>query len=423
MKQFLCLLIIFLSTHYVNAQWQLTTCACNGGVESVASSGSYIFAGTYNGVKMYLSPDNGENWTAVTNNLSTIAYAAVVSSIAISGSNIYIGVSGGNGCGVFKSINNGGNWNAANNGLTYIYNGISFTYGISSIAISEANIFAGTSGGVFLSTNNGGSWSAVNNGLIENTNISSLAINGEKIFAGTEGGGVFLSTNNGGNWIAVNSGLTNLYISTLASSGTDIFAGGGFLGEAGVNISTNNGASWKPMNNGLTDIFGDTASIYTIAINGVNIFVGSSSKGIFLSTNNGGNWKAVNNGLPYDSYNNEYYSINSLTISGSNIFAGTDAGVCKRALSDIVGVNELINENGELRVYPNPANSLLVVSYSLLGKSKTVMEMLDVTGQVVKTQLITGKLTNVDILDLAKGVYIVKVSNENGVAVKKLIKN
>ena len=46
-----------------------------------------------------------------------------------------------------------------------------------------------------------------------------------KLFAGTYDGGVFLSTNNGATWTAVNAGLPNAFVTALALSGTDLFAG------------------------------------------------------------------------------------------------------------------------------------------------------------------------------------------------------
>ena len=70
------------------------------------------------------------------------------------------------------------------------------------IALKGAYVFAGTAEGMFLSTNNGTSWDAVSNGL-PNINISSIAISGGNIFAGTAGDdeasgeGIFLSTDNG----------------------------------------------------------------------------------------------------------------------------------------------------------------------------------------------------------------------------------
>ena len=68
-------------------------------LKSIAISGSNIFAGTSDGV--YLSTDNGNNWTAVNNGLS--GNSLFVESIAISGSNIFAGTYRG---GVFISNDN-----------------------------------------------------------------------------------------------------------------------------------------------------------------------------------------------------------------------------------------------------------------------------------------------------------------------------
>src|SRR5947208_2499102 len=96
---------------------------------------------------------------------------------------------------------------------------------IQCIAISGSSIFAGTAynDGVFLSTNNGASWAPVNSGL-SNTNVTSLVIVGNNIFAGTQGG-VFMSANNGSSWSSVSSGISTLWILSLATNGTYIYAG------------------------------------------------------------------------------------------------------------------------------------------------------------------------------------------------------
>ena len=108
---------------------------------------------------------------------------------------------------------------------------------VSSLAVSGTNLFAGTlGGGVFLSTNNGTSWTAASTGLTSvvgdfdpATDVRALAVSpngtgGTNLFAGTDGG-VFLSTNNGTSWTAASTGLTNTYVRALAVSGTNLFAG------------------------------------------------------------------------------------------------------------------------------------------------------------------------------------------------------
>ncbi|MBN2037943.1 MAG: DUF1565 domain-containing protein [Chitinispirillaceae bacterium] len=140
-----------------------------------------------------------------------------VRTLAVSGTNIFAGTWDG---GVFLSTNNGANWTAVNNGLTNLI--------IQSLAAIGSNLFAGTDGGgVFLSTDNGASWTAANNGITD-LDIRALAVSGSSLFAGTNSGGVFLSTDNGASWSAVNTGLNGYrarQILTLAASSTHLFAG------------------------------------------------------------------------------------------------------------------------------------------------------------------------------------------------------
>jgi len=62
---------------------------------------------------------------------------------------------------------------------------------ITSFAAIGPKLFA-AAGGVFLSTDQGESWIAVNEGLT-NLGVRALAVAGEKLFAGTFGGGVFVT--------------------------------------------------------------------------------------------------------------------------------------------------------------------------------------------------------------------------------------
>ncbi len=138
-------------------------------------------------------------------------YGGIIYALAIDLATNYIYAAPFINGGIFLSTDNGSNWTAIDNGLS--------NPDVRAIAISGSNIYAGTTGGgVFLSTNNGSNWTAVNNGLSERDYVRSLAISGSNIFAGTYGGGVFLSTNNGSSWIEVNNGLTEKNVYSLAIS-------------------------------------------------------------------------------------------------------------------------------------------------------------------------------------------------------------
>jgi hypothetical protein len=186
---------------------------------------------------------------------------------------------------------------------------------IFSIAISGNNVFAGTNGGVFLSTNNGISWNQTSNGLPTSAgNVNALAINGNNVYAGIGGSGIYLSTNNGSSWTGINNGLPST-VYTIALQGNNIFAG--IFGN-GIYLSTDNGSSWSEVNNGLTNKY-----VTSLAIKGNNVFaasgLGNGESGVFLSTDSGSNWSKMNNGLT-DTL------VSVITISDDNVFAGTASG-------------------------------------------------------------------------------------------------
>lgn len=74
-----------------------------------------------------------------------------------------------------------------------------------------------------------------------------------------------------------------------------------------------------------------------------------------------------------------------------------------------------VNENNNTVVaYPNPATDVLTIETSV-GEGN--IEIVDVTGRVVKTAVINSNLTRVDVSDLSSGVYVYRV---NGVAQGKV---
>ena len=51
-----------------------------------------------------------------------------------------------------------------------------------------------------------------------------------------------------------------------------------------------------------------------------------------------------------------------------------------------------------------------------------MIELYSITGALIKTLPIQSRLTKLNIANLARGVYILKVMNDTGVEVKKLIR-
>jgi len=139
----------------------------------LAVNGNNVFAGTDN-YGVYLSTNNGTNWTQTSfNNQSVI-------SLAVNRNNIFAGTYNNNG--VYLSTNNGTGW--AQTSLNFLR--------VQSLGVTGNNVFVGTSlNGVFVSNNNGGSWTARNEGLNNALNILTLCIFNNYIYAGTYGYGVY----------------------------------------------------------------------------------------------------------------------------------------------------------------------------------------------------------------------------------------
>jgi len=112
---------------------------------------------------------------------------------------------------------------------------------------------------------------------------------------------------------AKTTGLEGGIIHALVTKDGNLFAG---TEGAGVFISTDNGTSWSAVNAGLGNLY-----IWSLTVSGTNLFAGTGS-GVYRSSDNGATWIPANAGI-------ENETVRSLAVSGSYLFAGTgyDHGV------------------------------------------------------------------------------------------------
>lgn len=199
---------VFRSTNQGQSWTHASTGLSDRNVNGLLISGSSLFAATNGGV--FRSTDQGQSWILAGNGLTGLRVLALCEN----GGTLYAGTDGS---GIFVSTNNGQSWSAGNVGLGNL--------DVRSLIVSGTSLFAGTlSGGIFRSTDGGRSWTAVNKDLPPRLPVFSFAVSGTKLYAGTVYG-VFVSTDNGENWKQINAGLSNLYVTSLALSGKDLLAG------------------------------------------------------------------------------------------------------------------------------------------------------------------------------------------------------
>ncbi len=158
---------------------------------------------------LFYSTDLGKNWSTMNNGDLNL----VLSSIASRNNEVYVGSEFGN---FYKTTNFGQNWENLKSGP--------LVSTIKSILVENENIFLGTSSGVYLSVDGGKNWTSISQGL-SNFDINSIIKIGEKLIAGTNGGGIFFSNNNGKIWIEINEENPDYKILSLAFDDEYVYAG------------------------------------------------------------------------------------------------------------------------------------------------------------------------------------------------------
>jgi hypothetical protein len=485
---------IFLSTNngitWVHADSGLP----GNGIVKLSANGSYVIADESN-ASFFLSTNCGTNWTAL-NSTSFLPSYAEPNDFTPVGTNLLYGYLD---WGIYRSTDNGKNWVVSNTGLkeasinglaatansafvstnSYIYenftnnmnwipaftgkrimtaldsvvymtsdrgicyssdNGKSWVTPLSSnapegfeytaLAVEGTNIYLGGAGscglcdqgGVYLSTDKGVSWNK--KGL---ENISILATNGSNIYAVIDNVGLLVSTDTAKTWntislLAKNGILPG--INSIAFRGFEIFVGcigisnGVFWG--GVLHSTDGGNQWEYLDTGFPD--NTQWWVTCLAVQGTNIFAGTTA-GVYVLNNDNKTWTAVNTGLPTSDH------VYCLTTNATDIYAGLSGTVWKRPISDIVTflpsavklTTFLLYQN-----FPNPFNPSTTISYSVPKNSFVTIKVYDILGKEITT-LVNGEKSagNYSLQfngnGLSSGIYFYRMQAGSFVQTKKLL--
>ena len=221
-------------------------------VYALATSGSNLYAGTGGsfGAGVYYSPDSAKTWI----NITPIGMnsSSKVRALAADNNQIFAGTFGGGG--VFMSPLNNINpssWSSFNNGLN--------NQNIRSLKLSGNTIYAGTYGdGVWYSDIQNANWLLTSASMSLNADyIQALDCNGTTIFAGNISGlpVLYHSTDSGKNWIQSNTPIfVDKPVYALVNDGINEYAG---TEGAGIMKSSDQGISWNTYNEGFQDSLGN----------------------------------------------------------------------------------------------------------------------------------------------------------------------
>jgi len=364
-------------------------------------------------------------WESKNNGIDMSDVGKMISSFMLTGDTIYV-ITGG---GIYFSLNNGEVWQ--NVGLTV--KDYSLLNLKAAITIEKDNIVASfPSRGLYLSTDHGVNWKLKKTSSEYDTTIQAVYISNNNIFAGT-GLGVYISTDLGDSWIFKNIGTC---ASVLAKHRNNIFASG-----CGAASSFDMGKTWLLNNKGI-DVH---TSIRAMVSNNNNLFLGNDDGKVYLSTDMGENWvkkssidigitslvlrgdaifASVFSGiyLSVDS-GNSWRSISGITYPpgltfsvftcGDYIFAGTDKGVYRAKLSDLItDVKDSPTPSDEIALFPNPARDYIGIEISeysgmIEGANYSILNLLGQTmqsGTLAEAGDVQGEC-RISVESLPTGIY------------------
>ncbi len=109
------------------------------------------------------------------------------------------------------------------------------------------------------------------------------------------------------------------------------------------------------------------------------------------------------------------------TVTGTSAAGCTDSTTFTQNVSACTGLQPLGVWSSEIVVYPNPNNGLFTLEIQNVSTNTTV-SVINLIGQTVIKQEITGEKTLLDIRELNDGVYFVQLRNNSQNKVVKIIK-
>lgn len=413
---------------FISANNGATWAAFNNGLTNncigvLLSKDSTIFCGTRRGL---LRTDNSFSFWDLTGVTNTTIYAlSSFSNWILAGTMEH---------GIYMSDDNGDNWTPKNTGLDY--------FSVKAIVHNTAgNIFI-ASKKVFFSADTCNSWTDRSNGIPSGVNVISLYTKGNKVIAGTTDGGVFISNNEGLNWNVANTGLPNHDITAVAFIGDTLFAGteyGHFF------ISNDNGSTWNPSNfyyfynipsitirqnviyvTSYTSIFkssdfGNTWIYFgpgeCFTYDQTGNFFSAYSNQTYSSSDSGITWNEESTGLIQQSF------FNAMCTDDQFIYFGrSSSGVWRRPIIEMVDVENTSFIETEILLFPNPVSGVLFLKFMSESDIENKIELYDIQGKkLIVIDANEAELT-IDISGLPAGIYCIVVSNKESRKSYKVIK-
>ena len=247
----------------------------------------------------------------------------------------------------------------------------------------------------------------------------------------TDSSGVFVSTNQGTSWTDVSAAGMKYWTMDLTVDPNDatqntwyvcVYSGwgGAANGQGGLYRTTNRGTNWTKIVNSINSNNGDTTSCFSITFDPVNkgaAYLTTETGGLFYSTNAEATRPVFTQLLAYPFeqptrvFFNPYIKSDLWVNSFGN---GMEMGV----VPILTSVDNISNDNGSIKVYPNPNNGKFSVEITNYESGITnVLDIYNMLGEKVYSKTLNGSINHVIMNDQPRGIYMYRALGKDGALV------
>jgi len=384
----------------------------------------------YNGINPNLNvqlfsttSDAGATW--ITGAIDVGNSALGISNITgVSATTAYVAVyprNAGQQGGVWQTTDTGATWTrqtgAAFNSPTSFANVIHFFNPNDGIVIGDpANGFWE----IYSTTSSGASYTRVPTANIpapltnETGYIAQYTFLGDNIWFTTSAGRVFYSNDKGINWSVFQSPLNDFGGTNLSGDITFSTPNKGLIQDNSGNlfITQDAGTTWNPITiSGTGFPYGGAIAYIPGSTRVVSTGGDSALAGTSFSTNDGTSWTNVSTDQNVD----VQFLDEDTGYSGGFSISNSQGGVFVYSDNVLSNNNQVITPT--FSIYPNPTSDIInILSDSFIEKT----EIYDLNGKLVIES--SNKLT-INISNLIKGVYFIKIYSDNNKYTQQLLKN
>ena len=155
-----------------------------------------------------------------------------------------------------------------------------------------------------------------------------------------------------------------------------------------------------------------------------NTSAGASSYTVQVSTSSDFSSTLVNqSGIQNTSYNisglsydtKYYWRVKAVNINGASDWST----VWNFTTTNNVSVDEIISSS-DYKLYPNPTKGMITIENA--GEISSIMELYTMNGNIVMTKVLQSKIEKIDLGTISAGLYYIKLTNQWGSTIVKIIK-